>query len=572
MRVGLRTRILLISSALLVGLTAATLLYVSLQAEGFVNQRVVQDLQRGQELIARTQVERLAKLRLAAALLASFPELRAILDQADAATLRDFLLDYQQRNDFAQLLIVFNPQGQVIARTDMPAAAPLPDVQARWLQPALSGGGATGVLVADTGVYHAAAVPAEAGGAVFGFLLAGARLESGYAQALRDVTRDEIVLLGPASVLGSTLRTEVLPWRTQQAWLDRVGVTRGPHAVSISGETYAALASNGTQNSNGNGAAASSPPADPVTIVSLQSRDQAMQPYRRIQIGLLLLGLLAAAAGVGGSALLARSITSPVATLAEGTRQVSAGNFDFALPVDRVDELGELAASFNQMTQGLRERADMQRFVSQSTVEMIQASAQRAGAGTERREMTVFFSDIRGFTAWAEQRPPEDVVRLLNRCLSLQATLVRKFSGDIDKFIGDAVFAHFLGPDMTLDAIRCAIEIHRAVAAQNAERPDEPPLELGIAIATGEAILGSIGSDDRLDYTAVGATVNLCSRLCGVAGGREILMNDTAYDRVRDLVAAEPTEPLSIKGLAAPVAAYRMRIGSTGSAPASTAT
>ncbi|MEO8256113.1 MAG: HAMP domain-containing protein [Acidobacteriota bacterium] len=147
-------------------------------------------------------------------------------------------------------------------------------------------------------------------------------------------------------------------------------------------------------------------------MVALQSRDRALAPYRRIQYGLLILGLVGNVAGVGASAWLARTLTAPVARLTEGTRQVAAGNFDDTISVAGRDEFGALAQSFNQMTRGLRVRADMQKFMSQSTMEIIQAGPGTVSAG-DRRRLTVFFSDIRGFTEFADQRPPEEVVHIL---------------------------------------------------------------------------------------------------------------------------------------------------------------
>ena len=147
------------------------------------------------------------------------------------------------------------------------------------------------------------------------------------------------------------------------------------------------------------------------------------------------------------------------------TEKVAAGDFHVRLDVPREDEIGHLARTFNQMTAGLRERADMAKFVSSSTVEMIQRRPDPGARGGERKVITVLFSDIRGFTSFSETRAPEDAVAVLNRYLSLQANLVKRFGGDVDKFIGDAVFAHFTGPDMALDAIRCGLEIQRAVAS-----------------------------------------------------------------------------------------------------------
>ena len=224
----------------------------------------------------------------------------------------------------------------------------------------------------------------------------------------------------------------------------------------------------------------------------------------------------------------------------------------------RPDEIGDLAASFNLMTAGLRERADMQKFVSQSTVEMIQRDQPDEELGA-RRTITLLFCDIRGFTTFAGQHPPEEAVRVLNRYLRLQANLVTRHDGDVDKFMGDAVFAHFYGPDMALDAIRCGVEIQGAVRRAAAADPALPALAVGVGIATGEVIVGSIGSADRLDYTAVGPAVNLASRLCSAAEAHEILLSGETFALVRDLVAAEPVPPLVVKGFSEPVRAYRMK-------------
>ena len=146
--------------------------------------------------------------------------------------------------------------------------------------------------------------------------------------------------------------------------------------------------------------------------------------------------------------------------------------------------------------------------------------------------------------------------------MGLQADLVRKHHGDVDKFVGDAVFALFGGDDMAFDAVRCAVEIQRQM--DTLAMPDGERLALGIGVVTGEVILGSIGSRDRLDFTAIGTQVNLCSRLCAMAGPREILLAESTYTLVRDLVSAERREAVSIRGMAQPVNVYRMAIGDPG--------
>jgi class 3 adenylate cyclase len=542
-RLTLRPRILLASSALVAGLTVATLAFVNIQASRFADRGLSSQLEHGRDLVRTAQTTRFENLQLAGRAITSFPDLKALVTDTDAGTIRDWLLDYRQRFVTVDLLMVLDPAGRVIARTDAIDPGQIADVDARWLQPALSSrGAAIGVLAPGDSVYHAAVLPIEAGGTVFGFLVAGSRIDDQWARQLREEGRVELVLLGRTRTLGSTLRADTLPWRTRAQFVAAVGSGDSQELV-VAGEHYRGLT------------LASSDPDGPL-VVSLLSRDQALAPYRRIQNGLLALGAIAVCVGVLGSALMARSITDPIGRLREGTHQVAAGNYEFRIEVDRGDELGELATSFNQMTDGLRERAEMTKFVSQSTVNMIHTHTRTTSAG-ERREVTVLVSDVRDFTERAERLRPEETVALLNRCLSAQADLVKKFHGDVDKFVGDAVFAIFAGEDMTLNAIRCAVEIHRAMEQVDVGGAGAP-LTLGIGVVSGEVVLGSVGSADRRDYTALGSNVNLCWRLCSRAAACEILMSEDTYRRVADLIAADPVEALTVKGFAMPVVAYRM--------------
>src|SRR5437764_13821552 len=184
---------------------------------------------------------------------------------------------------------------------------------------------------------------------------------------------------------------------------------------------------------------------------------------------------------------------------------------------------------------------------------MIQSSATKRISAGEKVTLTVLFSDMRGFTPMTQYWPPEQTVKLLNACLSLQAEKVKKFHGDIDKYVGDCVVALFQGEDMELNAIRCAVETHRALAEANA------PLRVGIGIVTGEVILGSIGSEDRRDHTVIGSNVNLSARLCSEAGPGETLIGESTYQRVSGLVAAQKSAPLQVKGFTDPIPVYRMR-------------
>jgi class 3 adenylate cyclase len=545
-RFTLRWRILLYFSALLVGLIVAMLIYVGYQASHLADKRIASDLDQGLLRIVATENERLRDLNQTARLVASIPDLKALLGTNDLATIRDFLTSYQQQNNGPDLLVVLDPKGNVVARTDTLEAEAIPDAAARWVQPLITGESATGILQTRHAFYNATAAPATAGGMVFGFVIAGSQIDDAFTKQLQDVSHDEVVILG-SRLLGSTLPASDLPWRTRNDWEAATSGGKGQQAVSVGGQTYVALA------------AALGGQGGPLAVC-LQSRDRAIAPYHRIQYGLLVLALIVAVLGISASAVLSKSVTAPVQKLLEGTGQVAVGNFDFRIEVRGRDEIADLAQSFNTMIQGLRERADMQKFVSQSTVDMIQAGSRQKTSAGERKVLTIFFSDMRGFTSMSEKSQPEEVVKVLNRCLSLQAEKVKKFSGDIDKYVGDAVVASFEGEDMALNAIRCAVEIHKAIEADSTLQGGENPIRLGIGIATGEVIQGSIGSKERMDFTVIGSHVNLCARLCSHAAPREILLAESTYQRVQDLVAAERMEPLTVKGFSEPVPVYRMTV------------
>jgi class 3 adenylate cyclase len=541
-RLRLRGKILLYASSLLVALIAAMLVFVNWQADRFVNQRLATDLEQGRRRLLDASAERGDRLDALAHNLASYPNLKALLSTGDAPTIRDFL-ESQRGENALDLLLALDPTGKVIARTDAAEAVPLAN-SARWTAPLLAGKEARGFLAVNGQEYQVAAVPADAGGTVFGFLLAGVKLDDAYARRLADATGDEVVLVSADGMLGSSLSQSRSIFKTRTEWEQHVG--KAQTQLELAGATYSAL---------------SAPLADdgPLAVV-LKSRTEALAPYRGIQLGLLALGLVIALFGILGSAALARTLTAPIGKLTAGTGEVAAGNFDVRLELPPGDEIGELAASFNHMTEGLRERRDLQKFISRSTMERVRSNVGHELAAGERLTLTIFFSDMRGFTGLSEHKQPEEVVSMLNACLSIQAEKVKKFSGDIDKYVGDCVVAIFSGEDMALNAIRCALEIQKALAEWNVSNPARDPLKVGVGIVTGEVVLGSIGSADRQDFTVIGSNVNLCSRLCAKAAPGEVLLGESTYKKVQDLVAAERLEPMEVKGFSQPVEVYRMRV------------
>lgn len=539
-RTSLRRTLLLYVSTILVVLIVAMLGVVNYLSKSFVRERIDEELRQGSERIAAAEIQKIDKLRASAATVAEFPEFKAVLATGHTHTLNDLLSQYLSEG--TELLILLDAEGRLLARTDQR------DIQEGI--PGLEHGSGIVKIKDDKGYawYHFAASAAEIDDEDLGIVIAAEKVTDSFANSLSDVSGSEVVIVAD-KVIAKSLSGLQVSWEDRREWESRVDDDKTSHEVDVNEETYIARS-----------VLLGEPESERPLAVLLQSYSAAMKPFLMIQYALLGLGIAAAAAGIAASALLARKIMAPVAKVVEGTQQVAAGNFDYRIDVTANNEIGTLADSFNTMIVGLRERADMQKFVSQSTVDMIQAATSKKVSAGERVILTILFSDMRGFTAMSEHRPPEEIVRILNDCLSLQAAKVKKFGGDIDKFVGDCVVALFTGEDMELKAIRCAVEIHKAIQERNAERPEDYPIQVGIGIATGEVILGSIGSEDRLDYTVIGSHVNLCSRICSLAGPRETLMAQSAYDGLGGLVNAEKLEPVQVKGFKEPVPLYRLAV------------
>ena len=172
--------------------------------------------------------------------------------------------------------------------------------------------------------------------------------------------------------------------------------------------------------------------------------------------------------------------------------------------------------------------------------------------GGTRTYITTLFADIRGYTGLSERCDPETLVSVLNRYLGAATDAILLEEGTIDKFIGDAIMAFFNAPipqsDHTLRAARAALNFRSTISAIHKDLPPELRLGLGIGIHAGEAVLGLIGSQERMDYTAIGDSVNIAKRLQENAAPGQILISAQAYERTKDSVSVQPIDPLYAKG------------------------
>jgi PAS domain S-box-containing protein len=179
-----------------------------------------------------------------------------------------------------------------------------------------------------------------------------------------------------------------------------------------------------------------------------------------------------------------------------------------------------------------------------------------------RTDITVLFADIRGFTSFSEQHSPEKLVSILNRYLAAAAEAVLDQEGTVDKFLGDAVMAWFNAPipqtDHTLRAVRAAVALRDSVLRLHAELPPEDKLSFGVGIHYGDAVLGLIGTEKRLEYTAIGDSVNTTKRLQENAGKNQIVISREAYERVKDYINVIQMEPMTVKGKRESIPVYEI--------------
>jgi adenylate cyclase len=269
--------------------------------------------------------------------------------------------------------------------------------------------------------------------------------------------------------------------------------------------------------------------------------------------------------------LFSKSILRPIADMRRATQAVREGHYDVFVPVTTGDELGELAASFNQMVQGLAERERLREafgtYLDKSVAEFI-LSEGFAEEGVER-EVSILVCDVRDFTEFARHANAKEVVARLNELFEIVVPIVTRHGGHIDKFVGDGVMAVFgvpeIHPDHADRAVRSACAIATRVNSDHG-----PGLRIGVGVNTGPVVAGSIGGGGRLNFSVIGDPVNVAARV--EAATREldedILITEATKRELSSSIEIKACGEHELKGLGEPLALYAPRIGEPAPAPA----
>lgn len=241
---------------------------------------------------------------------------------------------------------------------------------------------------------------------------------------------------------------------------------------------------------------------------------------------------------------------------------LKAGADDYVHKGASMDELAaRIESVLRRTSQTERIRRLFARYTSDAVVEEVLRGGDIALTG-EKRVVTVLFADIRNFTGFAETQPPEEVMARLNDVLGRLADVVLAWGGTLDKFLGDGLMAVWGAPvrhdDDVQASVSAALQMMAEVRERNAGRPAAERLELGLGLNTGPVIAGSIGSTRRTEYTCIGDTVNVASRLCALAGPGEILVGGGTAEVLRRFGPLEELAPVRVKGRTAPVPLFKV--------------
>jgi class 3 adenylate cyclase len=297
-------------------------------------------------------------------------------------------------------------------------------------------------------------------------------------------------------------------------------------------------------------------------LVALVSIGEQLQRRQNLRHQIFIFGGLGLLCAFVISRLLSHGLSVPIEQLVKGTAEIQRGNFSVKVPVRTRDEIGRLAASFNEMAEGLALKEKYRSVLNmvadkQVAHELMQGNV---ALGGEMRQISVLFCDIRGFTPLTLGMDPAEVIRMLNEHFTPLTRVVYEHNGVVDKFVGDLIMAVFGAPKSygndTYNAARCALDMIREREKLN--KTSHYNIHIGIGVASGAAVAGCMGSNDRLNYTVLGERVNLASRLCGKAGRMEVVIDQTTQERLQGLSRVESLPQLELKGFSGQVSAYKL--------------
>ena len=468
--------------------------------------------------VDRLHETRVKNLQQNVRLLAGDYGFKAAYATEDTETIKTALQNHQRRLKDADLMILCDLDGFVLSNTfsDNMNGEPLPWMPV--LDEAYDGNSGEVTAYADLNgtVYQLAVTPLLAPD-LDAWIISGFRADHNMAIDLSTLTSSDVTFVRNsgtnthlvASSLGNKQQAGLI------TFLQSAPLSSGLVQYRNNGETYI-----------GNLIRLTNPQDLSFSIFVQQSLDAALEPYRELFWYSLLIFLVAIVIFAVAIVRTSRSVTSPITRLSAAAESVSKGQLDITLPVSSKDEIGILTRTFNEMTQGLVEKERVRNLLGKVVSPEIAKKliSEKIEVAGEQRNITVLFCDIQGFTSLSETKPPKEVLHSLNLFFSQVSQIIESNGGVIDKYIGDAVMAIFGAPqddpNHAANAVRAGLEIcgQADTLTESLIAKSGVPCQFGVGIHSGPVVAGNIGSSNRFNYTVIGDTVNVASRLESFGG------------------------------------------------------
>jgi class 3 adenylate cyclase len=567
---SLRFKIALMAGLLLAGLSFLTLFFVSRDIDSQSTAAIKQDLGGTRRVFEGLLKERANSMKAEALVLADSVQFKTALDirEQDPATMAD--VAQEKRAELGLDLFQVAGRGgsllaSLVGTTMTPQSMPSKDspaadsIFARATDPEHPQD-AFGAWSGGNLLFETFTLPVVIREQVLGALRIGFAMDDGFAQALKQQTGSDVTLVVNGKVMASSLdagaRAEL-----QSGLGSMQGLAKdadGVFAPVLAGTPYL-----------GQLLDLPGPDGKPAAqLLQLRSREGVLHLLSDIRQGFytVLCGLLVAALAL--SFIFAGTMTKPLRALVAGTRAVEKGDLDYRIKVSTRDELGQLAASFNEMVGDLKEKERVKalfgRYLPKAVAERALEMQGEIALGGEQKDVAILFADIRGFTALSERLAPPQVVAMLNDYYTRMIDVLFDNDGTLDKTIGDAIMAVFgapiSDPDATVKALRTALGMREALKAFNAARVarGEEAIQIGIGVNTGIVVAGNLGSVKQLSYTVIGDEVNLASRMCSNAKAGQILVTEAVWRKTKWQFEFNALEPIKVKNVSHPVQVYEV--------------
>lgn len=306
------------------------------------------------------------------------------------------------------------------------------------------------------------------------------------------------------------------------------------------------------------------------------SVERARIAEQRVLWSSLIVTLLALALGIWGAWILSKRLADPILRLLKSTQDIQRGNLSISIEGLPEDEIGQLGEGMNNMVAELRKKQELQAlmstYIDPRIVEKIILPGRSEVLAGQKQIMTILFCDIAGFTSISEQLSPTSLVRMVNSYFSVMTECIKAEGGIIDKFIGDAIMAYWGPPFIeenrqAVAACRAALNMQHAMEKFRKELPeivglrrDVPEVKIRIGLATGEVVVGNIGSDSARSYTVMGDVVNLASRLesANKQYGTSVILSEATMRMADIRIETLELDRLVVKGKSEPVEIYEL--------------